>query len=83
MIGPSASMRQPPAGAILALLLLAYIFNFLDRQILGILAPPIKADLQLSDTQFGRDRRTRLRDALFAARESRSPILPTGPAEAR
>jgi MFS family permease len=37
----------------LALLLLAYIFNFLDRQILGILAQPIKADLHLSDTQFG------------------------------
>jgi predicted MFS family arabinose efflux permease len=42
------------AGArVLALLLLAYIFNFLDRQILGILAGPIKADLHLSDTQFG------------------------------
>src|SRR3954471_3813690 len=40
-------------GAILALLLLAYIFNFLDRQILGILAQPIKADLHLTDTQFG------------------------------
>ena len=38
---------------VLALLLLAYIFNFLDRQILGILAQPIKADLNLSDTQFG------------------------------
>lgn len=37
----------------LALLLLAYIFNFLDRQILGILAEPIKADLHLSDTQYG------------------------------
>ena len=37
----------------LALLLLAYIFNFLDRQILGILAQPIKADLNLSDTEFG------------------------------
>jgi MFS family permease len=34
-------------------LLLAYIFNFLDRQILGILAQPIKADLHLSDTEFG------------------------------
>ena len=53
MTGPSASMRQPPAGAILALLLLAYVFNFLDRQILGILAPPIQADLQLSDTDWG------------------------------
>src|SRR4029450_3974206 len=45
----------PPARAnvVLALLLLAYIFNFLDRQILGILAKPIKADLHLSDAQFG------------------------------
>src|SRR4051812_21664607 len=40
-------------GIVLALLLLAYVFNFLDRQILGILAQPIKADLHLSDTQFG------------------------------
>ncbi len=38
---------------VLALLLLAYIFNFLDRQILGILAGPIIADLKLSDAQFG------------------------------
>ena len=47
--------RQPArrASLVLALLLVAYIFNFLDRQILGILAQPIKADLQLSDTQFG------------------------------
>jgi MFS family permease len=46
---------QPRRGArlVLALLLVAYIFNFLDRQILGILAQPIKADLHLSDTQFG------------------------------
>ncbi len=38
---------------VLAFLLLAYIFNFLDRTILSILAAPIKADLNLSDTQFG------------------------------
>lgn len=37
----------------LFVLLVAYIFNFLDRQILGILAQPIKSDLGLSDTQFG------------------------------
>ena len=37
----------------LGLLLLAYIFNFLDRQILSILAGPIIKDLDLSDTQFG------------------------------
>ena len=40
-------------GLILALLLLAYIFNFLDRQILGILLEPIKADLQLTDSELG------------------------------
>ena len=41
------------APLVLAVLLVAYIFNFLDRQILGILAAPIKADLHLSDAQFG------------------------------
>jgi predicted MFS family arabinose efflux permease len=35
------------------LLLLAYIFNFIDRQIIGILAIPIKAELGLSDRQLG------------------------------
>ncbi|MBX9644545.1 MAG: MFS transporter [Novosphingobium sp.] len=34
-------------------LLVVYIFNFLDRQILNILAEPIKRDLGLSDTQLG------------------------------
>lgn len=37
----------------LAALLVVYTFNFVDRQILGILAGPIKADLRLSDTQLG------------------------------
>jgi MFS family permease len=49
----AARVRQPSASLVLALLLVAYVFNFLDRQILGILAQPIKADLHLSDTQFG------------------------------
>ena len=48
---PRALPRNP--NLVLAFLLLAYILNFLDRQILGILAQPIKADLQLTDTQFG------------------------------
>lgn len=38
---------------VLALLILVYTFNFLDRQILSILATPIKAELGLSDGQFG------------------------------
>jgi len=37
----------------LAILLIVYIFNFIDRQIVGMLAIPIKADLQLTDTQLG------------------------------
>ncbi len=38
---------------VLLLLLLAYIFNFVDRQIIGVLAVPIKAELELSDRQLG------------------------------
>jgi predicted MFS family arabinose efflux permease len=37
----------------LLLLLLVYTFNFIDRQIIGILAIPIKHDLGLSDSQLG------------------------------
>ena len=37
----------------MAMLLLAYTLNFIDRQIIGILAVPIKADLSLSDAQLG------------------------------
>ncbi|MEZ5742451.1 MAG: MFS transporter [Sphingomonadaceae bacterium] len=40
-------------NVVLAMLLLVYIFNFVDRQILAILAAPIQADLGLSDTQLG------------------------------
>lgn len=38
---------------VLAMLLVVYTFNFVDRQILGILAPGIKAELGLTDTQLG------------------------------
>lgn len=37
----------------LGLLFLVYSFNFIDRQIIGILAAPIKAELGLSDTELG------------------------------
>lgn len=43
--------RRP--RVVLAMLLLVYSFNFLDRQILSILAMPVKADLRLSDSQLG------------------------------
>ena len=48
-----AAARPRHRALVLAMLLLVYTFNFLDRQILGILAAPIKADLHLTDTQFG------------------------------
>jgi MFS family permease len=41
-----------PGARVLTILLVAYIFNFIDRQIIGILAVPIKAELQLSDTEL-------------------------------
>ena len=48
-----ASTARRSASVVLALLLVAYIFNYLDRQILGILAGPIIAELHLNDRQFG------------------------------
>lgn len=38
---------------VLFILVVVYTFNFIDRQIIGILAVPIKADLGLSDTELG------------------------------
>ena len=38
---------------LLWLLLVVYIFNFIDRQIVNILAEPISRELGLSDTQIG------------------------------
>ena len=38
---------------VLFILVVVYTFNFIDRQIVGILAVPIKADLGLTDTQRG------------------------------
>lgn len=52
---PQTAKKVLPANAnfVLAMLLLVYIFNFLDRMMLSILAAPIQADLELSDTQMG------------------------------
>ncbi len=38
---------------VLVVLTLVYTFNFVDRQIMGILAPAIQRDLGLNDTQLG------------------------------
>ncbi|NNU16152.1 MFS transporter [Parvularcula sp. ZS-1/3] len=47
---------EPSAGYrawVLVILVLVYTFNFIDRQIIGILAVPIKAELGLTDLQVG------------------------------
>jgi len=41
------------ANYVLFVLVIVYIFNFIDRQILSILAEDIKADLGISDAQMG------------------------------
>jgi len=51
-IAPGASAAQP-VRLTLWLLLTVYVFNFIDRQIVNILAEPIARDLDLSDTQIG------------------------------
>jgi predicted MFS family arabinose efflux permease len=38
---------------VLGVLLVVYVFNFIDRQILSILMEPIREELDLSDTQLG------------------------------
>lgn len=40
-------------NVVLAMLLIVYTLNYLDRQIVGILAQAIKADLKLTDSQLG------------------------------
>ena len=53
LLTEQGTRRGRAPGVVLALLLLAYIFNFLDRTIVNILSESIIADLQLTDTQFG------------------------------
>jgi MFS transporter, Spinster family, sphingosine-1-phosphate transporter len=50
----TASAASPGSVRVtLWILLVVYIFNFVDRQIVNILAEPIARDLDLSDTQIG------------------------------
>lgn len=45
--------RRTGLGLTLGVLLVVYVFNFLDRQIMTILAEPIARDLGLNDTEIG------------------------------
>lgn len=40
------------AWYVVAVLMVAYVFSFIDRQILNLLVGPIRADLNISDTQM-------------------------------
>ena len=53
--GTAPQSLQPPRGRTLALLLLTlvYAFNFVDRQIIGIVSPFIKDELGFTDAQLG------------------------------
>ncbi len=54
MASISASSRtENSPRLVLWLLLIVYVFNFIDRQIVNILAEPIANDLDLSDTEIG------------------------------
>lgn len=48
-----AYQRPGYRNFVLGLLTIAYVFNFLDRQVVNILGPAIITDLGLSDVQFG------------------------------
>lgn len=55
---PTGADTPPPSGGlyahmVLALLVLVYVFNFIDRNILSILAEDIKADLGVTDAEMG------------------------------
>ena len=50
----AANNRPSPAVAwyTVTLCMIAYVLSFVDRQIIALLVEPIRADLQISDTQF-------------------------------
>ncbi|MBI1339672.1 MFS transporter [bacterium] len=63
-IAPAASAAEAPAGGqsfgqpsyrlyVLLSLTLVYTLNFIDRNLLGVVAQPIIAEFGLSDTQYG------------------------------
>ena len=55
-MGESTNERAASGGAAawyaVAVLTVAYMFSYIDRQILSLMVGPIRADLDISDTQF-------------------------------
>jgi predicted MFS family arabinose efflux permease len=52
-LSPSATKPAGRPGFVLGMLCFVYVLNFLDRQLLSILAKPIQDALQISDGQLG------------------------------
>ncbi len=53
MSDESTTQDRRYARYVLIVLMIVYVFNFIDRQILSILAEEIKADLGITDAQIG------------------------------
>lgn len=51
---PDAPREAGNRGLVLGMLCFVYVLNFLDRQLVSILAKPIQDSLQISDSQLGR-----------------------------
>ncbi|HIG40565.1 MAG TPA: MFS transporter [Gammaproteobacteria bacterium] len=51
--GPQSEIGGRYAKYVLGVLILVYVFNFIDRQILSILAEDIKADIGITDAEIG------------------------------
>ncbi|HSG88492.1 MAG TPA: MFS transporter [Pseudomonadales bacterium] len=50
---PSALFTEATRRYVLGILVVTYTFNFIDRQILGVLVEPIRLELGVSDTAMG------------------------------
>jgi predicted MFS family arabinose efflux permease len=53
LVGPGAGVRPPGRTYILVIMTLIYVVNYLDRQILAILMPQIKAEFGLNYKEIG------------------------------
>ena len=53
VVPPEEAKASPYAWYALGILFLVYVLNFIDRQIITILAPDLKRDLGLSDADIG------------------------------
>lgn len=52
--GEAVYRATPGSGLVLGMLCFVYVLNFLDRQLVSILAKPIQDALQVTDSQLGR-----------------------------